>query len=229
MLGNAQNPLDALLGDLVGCVGARFFILEFKRDRSGFKLEVSDGGKPHRKKLYDHLRKDQYCRELARCGHFGAYLSDSYQLTVEPYAYTPAVLSYELELDRPLASTHELDYWNLKFSLPEFFDHLSVVDDTLEHDGALKFDTGLGLTKNGFAAYVRCMYQHLETNPTESGVAGLLIVDPETKKAGIAFDGFETLVSKVHGFFQKIREVDKPAVRTSPIQTHSPRYDSPSL
>ena len=40
ILSNAQNPLDHLLGDMIGKVDGRYFLIEFKAQVSGFFDEV---------------------------------------------------------------------------------------------------------------------------------------------------------------------------------------------
>jgi hypothetical protein len=75
LVGNAQNPLDHLVGDVLGGTEhSRYFIIEFKRYPQGFVDEVSlIGGKPDRTALLDHLTLDAVCLRLSRLGHFGAY------------------------------------------------------------------------------------------------------------------------------------------------------------
>lgn len=75
LVGNAQNPLDHLVGDV--CVQSpknRYFIIEFKREASGFLEEVDlTHGKLDRAALLSHLESDDRCRELSLKGHFGAH------------------------------------------------------------------------------------------------------------------------------------------------------------
>ena len=75
LVGNAQNPLDHLVGDVLGqTVPGRYFIIEFKRYADGFVDEVSLAlGKPDRVALIDHLMVDPACHDLSRLGHLGAY------------------------------------------------------------------------------------------------------------------------------------------------------------
>lgn len=75
LVGNAQNPLDHLVGDVMGQTEAgRYFIVEFKRYADGFLDEVALAyGKPDRMALYSHLLVDDDCRDLSGRGHFGAY------------------------------------------------------------------------------------------------------------------------------------------------------------
>lgn len=75
LVGNAQNPLDHLVGDVIArsTVG-RYFIIEFKRVAQGFAEEVDlKVGKPDRAALLGHLQADDDCRELSPRGHFGAH------------------------------------------------------------------------------------------------------------------------------------------------------------
>lgn len=75
MVGNAQNPLDHLVGDLVGrSTEGRYFIIEFKQKASGFLQEIDLGlGKPDRVALHGHLLLGDTCKELSLRGHYGAY------------------------------------------------------------------------------------------------------------------------------------------------------------
>lgn len=78
LVGNAQNPLDHLVGDVLGqTVPGRYFIIEFKRYAPGFVDEVSLAlGKPDRVALIDHLLVDPECQNLSLLGHLGAYWDD---------------------------------------------------------------------------------------------------------------------------------------------------------
>lgn len=40
LLGNMQNDFDSMFGDITGQAENRYFIIEFKRTRKGFKEEV---------------------------------------------------------------------------------------------------------------------------------------------------------------------------------------------
>lgn len=75
LVGNAQNPLDHLVGDVLGqTVPGRYFIIEFKRYAPGFVDEVSLAlGKPDRVALIENLLANRDCRDLSRHGHLGAY------------------------------------------------------------------------------------------------------------------------------------------------------------
>ena len=75
LVGNAQNPLDHLVGDVLGqTVPGRYFIIEFKRYAHGFVDEVSlTLGKPDRVALIEHLLVDRDCQALSHLGHLGAY------------------------------------------------------------------------------------------------------------------------------------------------------------
>lgn len=79
LVGNAQNPLDHLVGDVLGRSEAgRYFIIEFKRETIGFVEEVDLRlGKPDRAALLDHLRSDSTCQKLSQKGHFGAHWTPS--------------------------------------------------------------------------------------------------------------------------------------------------------
>ena len=75
LVGNAQNPLDHLVGDVfVRSTGDRYFIIEFKREAIGFIQEVDlRHGKQDRVALLGHLQSDDVCQTLSPKGHFGAH------------------------------------------------------------------------------------------------------------------------------------------------------------
>lgn len=188
LLTNAQNPFDNWFGDVCGVVRHRYFLIEFKRTRSGFLEEVKIGSaKPHRTALYKHLRNDEVCRKIARFGHFAAYQEDAGLLAFEPYAHSvaPRLPAKELIKDVLLSSvsSFELDYpaWTLNFG--KFYDALHERDLSLHHQSPpWLFRNGLGIPEADLEHYVLCMYSHLEYCEADDGVILLAALDPSTNK-----------------------------------------------
>ncbi len=122
MLGNAQNPLDHLVGDVVaGTLAGRYVIIEFKRARSGFAEEVGfDTRKPDRAALYDHLSEGGDCERLSLEGHYGAYW-DADEIILGNY--------FKLA-----GGTHHLGW-----SVPAFFEYLQDPSFGLSSEGLMAY------------------------------------------------------------------------------------------
>jgi hypothetical protein len=146
LLGNSQNDFDALFGDVVGKVGTRFFLIEFKRDRSGFAAEVAPSGKVHRQALYQHLRDDPACRRLAAVGHFAAYCdAATNKLAFEPYAH--AIAPRTPRPAPPKKAVHILDHQDWCHDFKKFYSNLTATDDRKHDELPEFFAVGLGLDR----------------------------------------------------------------------------------
>ena len=208
LLGNSQNPLDALLGDVVGKTGCRFFLIEFKRERAGLAAEVhATSGKPHRASLYQHLRDDHTCRMLARFGHFGAYADETGTLQFEPYAHGVAPVQSHPEIVKKVLfgePMHELDARSFVAQFDKFYDDVTN-PSTLPFAQDDKFyANGLGLPEAAFKEYIECMFQHLEHGKSDGGQCGLIVFDTETKKTRIVIESVEVLAANVHAYFKRL-------------------------
>ena len=188
LLTNAQNPFDNWFGDICGVVRHRYFLIEFKRTRSGFLEEVKIGSaKPHRTALYQHLSNDDVCRKIARFGHFAAYQEDANLLAFEPYAHSaaPRLSAKELTEVSLLSSvpSFELNHsaWTLNFG--KFYDALHEDDLSLHYQSSpWLFTKGLGIPEADLEQYVSCMYSHLKYYEVEDDVILLAALDPSTKE-----------------------------------------------
>lgn len=152
ILSNAQNPLDHLLGDMIGKVEGRYFLIEFKAAASGFFEEVhAKGAKPARSNLYQHLRADSNCRKLARLGHFGAWSTGA--LRIAPYAHAVGPGSYAGP------EYHELDHASFEGDFDQFYAHINCGDLTPFAQNTDLYANGLGLPANAMIEYIECILQ----------------------------------------------------------------------
>jgi hypothetical protein len=188
ILANAQNPFDNWFGDICGVARHRYFLIEFKRNRSGFLEEVKRGSaKPHRTALSKHLRNDEVCRKIARFGHFDAYQDNAGLLAFEPYAHSvaPRIPAKEL-IEAVLSSSvsaFELDYPAWIFNFGQFYNALHESDLSLHYQSPpWLFKSGLGIPEADLEQYVLCMYSHLEYFEVEDGVILLAALDPSTNE-----------------------------------------------
>lgn len=210
LLGNMQNDFDAKLGDFCAEVGSRYFIIEFKTNREGFRKEISASGKMHRSHLYQHLRNDYFCRSIARQGHFGAYPDSAHQLVFEPYAHCPAELKTKKEIvAERLGSApepwHELDYQAWIADFGSFYRSSTEASSDLSDLNPGFFAHGLGITKDHLEKYIQCMYQHLDSIEVDSGETILGAFSPSNGKF-VAFKGsISELVNRLHSFFEEMK------------------------
>ena len=209
LLGNAQNPFDELLGDVAGQAGHRFFLIEFKRDRAGIANEVAPNGKAHRHALYQHLRADQRCRELARFGHLAAYVdASSNKLAFETYAHAAAPMTArprrEEAGEQASPRPDELDHWVGCIDFSKLHPYLTHPSPEPHETVPGAFASGGGLTKEGLSEYIACMYQHLRKGTDTDGQAVLGVYDPETKSLR-SFHGTPTeLIYRLHFAFAQM-------------------------
>lgn len=150
LISNSQNPLDSLLGDLIGNVDGRYFLIEFKQQRNGFFDEVhSASAKQSRKALYAHLRHDSTCRQLARTGHFAAWATTD--LIFAPYAHTvgPGSLAN--------GDYHELDYKSFETDFQSFYGEICNKNQEPFYMNNLVFAHGLGISAAGMHEYLECV------------------------------------------------------------------------
>lgn len=153
ILSNQQSPLDSLLGDVIGRVEGRYFLIEFKRGVEGFHNEVhSSRAKPARTALYAHLRNDQPCRALSSAGHFAAWSNGALRLA--PYAHTigPGALA--------TSQFHELDHRRPDTDFGLFYELINTTDLSPFSQNDALFGKGLGLPANGMLEYRQCMLQN---------------------------------------------------------------------
>jgi len=194
LLGNSQNKFDALLGDVMGCANARYFIIEFKLARAGVAKELA--AKKHRELLISHLEgtsaQDKYCLALSKAGHYAAYPEDG-------------ALMFEHYFDAAKGNAQ-----NTILSFDKFYNELNT-DGTEDPDTKL-FTTGIGWPKETFFDYVDCMYEHLDEWPSDDGKIYLGIVDPKTAEV-IVFSGTpETLKKEVLAALKASEVVMKKAL-----------------
>lgn len=203
ILTNAQNPLDHLLGDMIGKVEGRYFLIEFKGVASGFFDEVhAKHAKPARSNLYKHLRKDAQCRKLARFGHFGAWSNGA--LRIAPYAHAVGPGSYAG------AQYHELDHASFEADFDQFYADINCADLTpFEQDAAL-YKNGLGLPADAMLEYIECILQHFPgvVAPSEEAKAIFGFWSPATASTVAVPTSFEGLL---WSFEQAKRLTQKPA------------------
>jgi hypothetical protein len=152
ILSNAQNPLDHLLGDMLGVVDGRYFLIEFKATSSGFHDEVhATNAKPARRSLYQHLRNDSECRTFARFGHFGAW-SDG-DLRFAPYAHVVGPGRFSNN------QWHELDYASFEADFNKFYADINCQDLTLFEQDRSLYAHGLGIPADAMLSYLECILQ----------------------------------------------------------------------
>ncbi|MCU1218617.1 hypothetical protein ACNJRW_04165 [Stenotrophomonas maltophilia] len=91
---NAQNPLDNLLGDLVGKTDSgRWFIAELKRLESGFPQELI--AKPHRANFLNWLASSTIDSQVSSRAHFAVWAHNNdfrvseYAATADPALFAP--------------------------------------------------------------------------------------------------------------------------------------------
>lgn len=166
ILNNAQNPLDHLLGDMLGKVEGRYFLIEFKAKGSGFFKEVhGTNAKPARSNLYKHLRIDSKCRKFARFGHFGAWSNGT--LRIAPYAHVvgPGKLAGKQH--------HELDHASFEVDFDNFYTDINCSDMTPFGQDASLYGSGLGLPADAMRDYLECILQQFPgvTEPSEEANA----------------------------------------------------------
>jgi len=213
LLGNMQNPFDALFGDVVGENDGRFFIIEFKRTRDGFKAEISKNGKEDRRNLYEHLREDKDCTDLAFVGHFGGYPTESNQLAFEPYAQCmlPDVSRREQLISALLSQqSRPVEPRRYKLDFASLYQNLTVSHSVPPVLPNGFFSSGLGLTKDQLEKYVACMYQHLESSEDKNGQAMLGRVDAATGKFSAVTKPIPELVQDLHKHFAEMRNALTP-------------------
>ncbi|HDS1218220.1 hypothetical protein ABE583_15945 [Stenotrophomonas sp. TWI143] len=211
LLGNMQNDFDAKFGDVCGEAGARFFIIEFKSDRKLFRTEVGTSGKLHRSRLYQHLRHDGRCRDLANLGHFGCYPVEGQSLAFEPYAHCPAPqLSRAELLEAGLATSadspwNQLNYQDWVIDFQTFYQKVVLSGDEMNAYHTDSFKTGLGLSRPQLEEYVRCMYEHLSYFEDEQGQAVLGALCPASGKVFMFEDSLENLLKRLHRCLAEFR------------------------
>jgi hypothetical protein len=138
LLGNAQNPLDHLVGDVAGRTDTgRYFIVEFKRYAHGFVDEVGlPNGKPDRIALFGHLLSDPRCNELSKQGHFGAYFNHGETLFGVYFDLTAGVTSEVIQLSAFFDRTRDP---NFAWSRDDLFTYITCMTD---HGVELTADDG---------------------------------------------------------------------------------------
>jgi len=223
LLGNMQNPFDALFGDIVGQTEGRFFIIEFKRDRKDFASEVKEkSGKAHRRELYRHLREDTTCRDISRLGHFGGYPNESDQLCFEPYAHcmapmqSPRNISDEIILNDVAFGPLGARSWHVDFST--LYKQLTHYDSTMSAQAPGSFSDGLEITHDQLEEYVACMYNHLQQRVNIKGQAVLGMVDAQTGQFTAVVQSLPLLVQALHDHFAAMRAAltNRPRPRSAP-------------
>ncbi|QRP62828.1 hypothetical protein I6J77_11870 [Rhodanobacter sp. FDAARGOS 1247] len=222
LLGNMQNDFDAKFGDVCGDANSRFFFIEFKRLRKGFCEEVSKSmGKTHRVALYEHLRRDSTCRQIARQGHFGCYPDRSGSLVFEPYAHCPAAIKTKEQIVDEIFSSprvtsyNELDHQAWKCGFPKFHEQITSYDLSQCKVVPGFFAKGLGISAEHLKMYVSCMYQHLQTTVDSSGVTILGAFNRQTNRLVAFNDTIENLIFRLQSALNspKERTISKPSGR----------------
>lgn len=229
LLGNMQNDFDAKFGDVAGKSGCRYFLIEFKANRAGFKNEVSGAkAKLHREKLYQHLINDRQCRDLARIGHFAAYPDSRLDyLQFEPYAHSIAPISTINGIAEKIIIDddpwHELDYTSFFCGFDQIYEALTNRDCQYSETSPGFYQEGLGLTKDQMKQYVNCMYSHLKQGVDKHGQVVLGVVDPATG-AFVSFIGsLDDLVHKLQTYFVAMER----SIRNQNNQANLPRRHRP--
>jgi hypothetical protein len=219
LLGNSQNDFDAKFGDLAGKSGLRYFLVEFKADRAGIAQEAGIKGKPHRHALYQHLRNDSDCEQLASVGHFAGYPKDGL-LAFEPYGHavaprqTPGNIVNNVILKND--PSHALDYARDPIPFETFYDLLNTTDDTLSTLIPGFYSEGIGLPLEKFEEYINCMYQHLEQVVDEDSNILLGITDPKSHTFIYFKDTVPELIARLHAAFNTLGKTIPPGT-TPPV------------
>ncbi len=206
ILSNAQNPLDHLLGDMIGRVEGRYFLIEFKGAAHGFFDEVhAKGAKPARTNLYQHLRKDSECRKFARFGHFGAWSDRT--LRFAPYAHVVGPGSYAS------AQYHELDFASFEADFEQFYAQINCGDLTpfTQHD--VLYANGLGLPADAMLEYFECILQQFPgvVAPSEEAKAIFGFWSPATASIVAVPTSFEGLLWS----FEEAKRLTQKQAQTS--------------
>ena len=210
LLGNMQNDFDAKLGDVCAEIGSRYFIIEFKTNREGFRKEVSPSGKVHRAHLYQHLKNDSFCRSIARQGHFGAYADPKHQLVFEPYAQCSEEVKTKDKivaerLDNNPEPWNELNYQAWVADFGNFYKSITEANLDFSELNPGFFAHGLGITKDHLEEYIQCMYEHLHSVEVDTGETILGAFSPSNGKF-VAFKGsISELVNRLHSFFDEMK------------------------
>jgi hypothetical protein len=212
ILNNAQNQFDNWFGDICGEVRFRYFFIEFKKTRAGFLAEIRAGSKkPHRTALYEHLRNDTDCRNIAWHGHFAAYADEGTgKLVFEPYAHSPAPVNSKAEIvGKEINSTlpwHGLDYRSWCLSFPKLYEALHDEDISLHNQTPpWLFNKGLGIPEADLEQYVQCMYHHLQYFEQEDGLMVLGAVNPKTNELKVVSSTPFRMVQELKKKFEALR------------------------
>lgn len=210
LLGNMQNPFDALFGDVVGQSNQRFFIIEFKRNRRDFFDEVNEkSGKPHRSRLYQHLKIDSDCRDISRVGHFGGYPNEHDQLTFEPYAHCMVPIQSQQDITQKIVLRDEasepLEFRAWHGGFTAFYKQLTAYPPTMSQAVPGFFTYGLGITREQLEQYVECMYQHLEHATDSDGEGMLGMFDKETGEFKAVVASIPLLIQDLHSHLARMR------------------------
>lgn len=206
ILNNAQNPLDSLLGDLIGRVEGRYFLIEFKRLESGFYDEVhAADAKPSRSALFEYLCTDNDCRQLARFGHFAAWASGS--LHFAPYANT-AGLGTCAAVQVP-----EPDYKSFECDFHEFYDGINTSDISFFAHNHLLFSNGLGISAEGMLRYIECVLGQWPSValPDEEANALFGFFNPSTDALVVVPTSFDGLLHAFKEYRHTIIDRDRNA------------------
>lgn len=213
MLSNAQNPLDHLLGDLIGKVEGRYFLIEFKTAEDGFFDEVHGKSiKLARANLYGHLRTDFECRKLARFGHFGAWSNGALQFA--PYAHAVGRGGY------PSTPNHELNHASFKADFEKFYAEINCSDLTPFGQDAALYANGLGLPANAMFDYVECILQHFPdvVDASEEAKAIFGFWSPVTASVVAVPTTIEGLLQS----FEEVKRLTQKQVHISTRSGHHP-------
>lgn len=210
ILSNAQNPLDQLIGDMLGNVEGRYFLIEFKAEVSGFFNEVhAKNAKPARSNLYRHLRTDFECRKLARFGHFGAWSNGS--LRIAPYAHAVGPGNFAGK------QYHELDYASFEADFDKFYDYINCPDVTPRDS---LYASGLGLPADAMLHYLECILQQFPgvMAPSEEANAIFGFWSPATASVVAVPTSFEGLL----WLFEEVKRLTQKPTETSGREGYRP-------
>ena len=213
ILSNAQNPLDHLLGDMLGKVEGRYFLIEFKAEVSGFFDEVhAKDAKPARSNLYRHLRTDFECRKLARFGHFGAWSNGAFRIA--PYAHAVGPGNFAGK------EYHELDYASFEADFDEFYADINCADVTPFGQDDSLYSSGLGLPADAMLDYLECILQQFPgvVAPTEEANAIFGFWSPATDSVVAVPTSFEGLLSSL----EEVKRLTQKPTETSGRGRHRP-------
>ncbi|GEQ77570.1 hypothetical protein CTTA_4575 [Comamonas testosteroni] len=184
MLGNMQNKFDAVFGDVALTNQTRFQLIEFKQDAEGFAEEVKQG-KKNRTALHAHLQTDITCRELSLQGHVAGYVEGNV-LRLDPYYALCAGLSL---------SQIQTSYMDLAKDFDAYYDLWNPQSGNVQLHA--------GLDSVDFKDYVKCMYQHLETD-----AFGVLQIFSEKKNAPVPFYGsVKGLIADLLAAFTELEKI----------------------